>query len=303
MGDLPLNEARRLKGSGGRKRPPETSGGRPESGSRSAEMARKKRLELAARREAVVQLRAQFTQLSERRACGLVGIQRSSWRYRGSRAEMDSVFAKRLKALALEYPRFGYRRLAVLVRREQQPVHDKRIRWVYQSQRLLLRKRKWKRVQRQPAPLIRLSEPNQEWAMDFVHDAAGNGQKLPFLRWWTSTREPVCGWRWTPRCRQHGGREREAAIAEHGKPARIQMDNSSELTSRRFLAWAAEEKIEIVHIRPGKPIENAHYESFNSRLRKEFLNATAFQHLWDARAQSADWLRHYNESRPQIPMS
>ncbi len=93
-------------------------------------------------------------------------------------------------------------------------------------------------------------------------------------------------------------RELEAAITEYGRPERIRMDNGSEFTSRAFLAWAAEKKIELVHIRPGKPVENAYSESFNGRLREEFLNMRLFRHLWDAREQAAQWSNHYNEERP-----
>lgn len=93
-------------------------------------------------------------------------------------------------------------------------------------------------------------------------------------------------------------RELEAAIGEHGKPERIRMDNGSEFTSRAFLAWAAEQKIELVHIRPGKPVENAYSESFNGRLREEFLNVRLFRHLWDAQQQAECWKKHYNEERP-----
>ena len=93
-------------------------------------------------------------------------------------------------------------------------------------------------------------------------------------------------------------RELEAAIAEYGKPRRIRMDNGSEFASREFQAWCIEQKIEVVHIRPGKPVENAYCKSFNGRLREEFLNTTQFRNLFDARRLVRTWHKHYNEDRP-----
>jgi len=87
----------------------------------------------------------------------------------------------------------------------------------------------------------------------------------------------------------------KASIAAYGKPERMRMDNGSEFTSRAFLAWAAEEKIELVYIRPGKPVENAYSESFNGRRREEFLNMRLFRNLWDAQEQAERCRKHVNE--------
>ena len=92
-------------------------------------------------------------------------------------------------------------------------------------------------------------------------------------------------------------RELKAAIAEYGKPRRIRMDNGSEFASREFQAWCSEQKIEVVPIRPGKPVENAYCENFNGRLREEFLNTTQFRNLFDARSRAKTWYKHYNEHR------
>jgi len=93
-------------------------------------------------------------------------------------------------------------------------------------------------------------------------------------------------------------RELKAVIEQRGKPQRIRMDNGSEFTSRCFLAWGIEEKIEMVYIRPGKPIENGHCESFNGRLREEFLNTHQFANLWEARNLAGAWRTDYNQLRP-----
>lgn len=140
--------------------------------------------------------------------------------------------------------------------------------------------------------MVLLTKPNQEWAMGFVHDAAGTRQTLRFfavvdrfsrtcIRLVVDTAIPAA----------RVIRELTAALAAHGKPERIRMDNGSEFTSRSFLAWCVEQKIETVHIRPGKPVENAPSESCNGRLREEVSNVTHFQHLWDAQQMTARWLR------------
>ena len=245
-------------------------------------------------------MRERFPPLSERKACELVGIGRGSQRYRSKTNEANERLTARLKELAAEHPRFGYRRMEVLVNRERESrVNRKRIYRLYTKAGLALRKLKRKRIRREPVPHLLLTRPRQEWAMDFVQDRAQNGQSLRVFGVVDQfTRECVQLVVDTSIPSLRVIRELEAAIAAHGKPERIRMDNGSEFTSRALLAWAAEKKIELVYIRPGKPVENAYSESFNGRMREEFLNVRLFQHLWDAQKQAACWKRHYNEERP-----
>jgi putative transposase len=140
--------------------------------------------------------------------------------------------------------------------------------------------------------------------MDFVHDGAANGQTLRFFAvvdQYSRTRVRLAVDTSMPARRAI--QELETASGEHGKPKRIRMDNGSAFTSRRFLAWCTEQKIEMVHIRPGKPVENAHSESFNGRLREEFLNVTQFWHLWDAQAKARRWFWYDNEERPNSSLN
>lgn len=245
-------------------------------------------------------MRKRFARMSERRACELTGINRSSQRYRHKNHETNERLTMRLKELAVEHPRYGYRRMEVLVNREREsPVNHKRVYRLYTKAGLALRKLKRKRAKREAVPRVALTRPRQEWAMDFVHDRAQNGQNLRLFGVVDEyTRECVRLVVDTSMPSQRVIRELDAAIEEYGKPERIRMDNGSEFTSRAFLAWAAEKKIELVHIRPGKPVENAYSESFNGRLREEFLNMRLFRHLWDAREQAECWRKHYNEERP-----
>ena len=87
-------------------------------------------------------------------------------------------------------------------------------------------------------------------------------------------------------------------VAGRGKPERIRSDNGPEMTSRHYLAWGVENKIELLHIQPGKPMQNGHIESFNGKLRDECLNVSWFRNLFDARRKIAAWRTEYNETRP-----
>lgn len=257
-------------------------------------------MELAAEREEVSALRERFTNLSERRACELVGIQRSSYRYQAKRSVANEALQELLRELSSEQPRYGYRRLGILLRREQtEAIHEKRIRRLYREAGWALRKWRRKKCKREAVPQVRLQKENQEWAMDFVEDSAANGQKLRFLAVIDQfTRECLCLAVDTSMPSARVIRELETVFAVCGQLQRLRMDNGSEFTSRLFLSWCATEQIEMVPIRPGKPVENAHSESFNGRLRGEFLNMTVFRNLWDARGKAAIWRKHHNQYRP-----
>lgn len=172
----------------------------------------------------------------------------------------------------MEQPRYGYRRLAVLIKRESaEPVNEKRVHLLYREAGLALRRIKRKRMQRSAVPLVKLSGTNQEWAMDFVQDWAANGQVLRFLAVVDQyTRKCVRLVADTSIPSARVIRELKWAMAEHGKPARLRMDKGSEFTSRTFLAWCVEEKIEMVHIRPGKPVEKA-YASYCTSCKPQTM--------------------------------
>src|SRR6202020_2452194 len=146
-------------------------------------------------------------------------------------------------------------------------------------------------------PLI--CRPNQEWALDFVSDAISNGRALRALTMVDSyTRECPAIEVDTGISSRQVTRTLERVIAERGAPATLRCDNGPEFTSRHFLAWCGQKKIELVHIQPGKPMQNGHVESFNGRLRDECLNASWFRNLQDARAKITAWRDEYNGERP-----
>ncbi len=144
-----------------------------------------------------------------------------------------------------------------------------------------------------------MTAANQEWALDFVHDAAESGRAFRVLSVLdVYTRECLALEVDTSFGSRRVTRVLEEILLQRGKPAAIRCDNGPEFTSRHFLAWCMERGIDLIHIEPGKPVQNAHVESFHGRLREECLNASWFANLFEARRKIEAWRREYNEERP-----
>jgi len=205
----------------------------------------------------------------------------------------------KLTDLAQQQPRYGYRRLGILLRREGEVVNHKRVFRVYQAAGLCVKRRQRRRLVRAGQPQIVASAPNQQWAIDFVHDRLASGKTIRVLTVVdTFTREclalevDTC----LPSCRVT--RALDEVIFRRGRPESIRMDNGSELTSRHFLAWGMDRRISLNYIQPGKPVQNAFAESFNGKLRDECLNTSWFRNLWEARRRITRWRDEYNYERP-----
>ena len=241
--------------------------------------------------------------LSERRVCGLLGIAVSSQRYRSKKHEQDEPVRRRLIELAHQHPRYGSPRLCVLLNRETSCNH-KRVERLYREAGLSLRRKKRKRLVRHRISMEPAQKANQEWALDFVTDVLASGRHLRVLTVVdVFTRECLALEADTSLGSLRVIRVLEQIIAERGCPERIRSDNGPEFTSRAYLAWALDRRIELAHIRPGKPIENAYIESFNGRFREECLNVSWFWNLFDARRQIATWREHYNSQRPHSSLN
>ena len=221
----------------------------------------------------------------------------TTYRYRWRRS--DEPLRTRLVELAREKPRFGYRRLHILLRRSGESVNHKRLHRVYREAGLTIRGKKRKPCVREGKPLLARTSANQEWGLDFVHDAVECGRTIRVLSVVDAyTRECLALEVDTSFASRRVTRVLEAIVTERGQPLAIRCDNGPELTSRHFLAWCVERQIELVHIQPGKPTQNARVESFNGRMREECLNLSWFQNLFDARRKIAAWRTEYNEERP-----
>ena len=237
-------------------------------------------------------------QLSERHACKLLEMDRSTYRYE-PRPDRNGELREALVALARQKTRYGYRRLWAILTRRGWKVNEKRIYRLYREEGLMVRRRKRKRVVRERSAEVLLSAPNQEWALDFVSDALATGRALRGLTILDSyTRVSPAIEVATGICSRKVTRTLERIIGERGKPQTLRCDNGPEFTSRHFLGWCEEQGITVIHIQPGKPMQNGHVESFNGRLRDECLNANWFVNLADARRKIERWRNEYNTERP-----
>jgi putative transposase len=240
---------------------------------------------------------------SQRRACALVGLQPKTYRYASRRLD-DVPIRQRLRELALERRRFGYRRLHILLRREGIVLNHKKLYRLYREERLMVRKRGGrKRALGTRAPMALPQGLNQRWSLDFVSDALACGRKFRVLALVDDfSREclalvvdnSLSGIRVT--------RELDRVVQVRGTPFMIVSDNGTELTSRAILGWQQEHSVEWHYIAPGKPTQNSFIESFNGRLRDECLNEHLFTSLAEARRIIEAWRIDYNVRRPHTSL-
>lgn len=252
----------------------------------------------AARREAVATL-VEHHEMSERRACAVIGADRTSIRYR-SRRPNDHDLRERLRALASEWRRFGYRRLHVLLRREGHVVNRKKTQRLYREEGLSVHKRRGrKKATGTRAPLLTVAVPNARWSVDFVHDQFAHGRRFRIFNVIDDvTKECLAAVVDTSISGRRVARELTALIARRGKPDLIVSDHGTEFTSNAMLAWSEETGIAWHFIAPGKPMQNGICEAFNSKMRDELLNETLFFGLDHARSVVAAWVADYNATRP-----
>jgi putative transposase len=250
------------------------------------------------KRQAVAHL-CQIFEVSQRRACNVIGADRTSMRYRSLRSS-DSELRQRLRELAAVRRRFGYRRLLILLRRDGVRLNHKKLRRLYAEERLQVRRRGGrKRALGTRSPITLPSGPNQRWSLDFVSDTLIDSRRFRVLAVVDDfTRECLALVADTSISGVRVGRELDAIIVKRGRPAMIISDNGSELTSMAILRWSQTANVAWHYIAPGKPQQNAFIESFNGRLRDELLNETLFTSLAQARQLLALWLDDYNTIRP-----
>jgi len=252
----------------------------------------------AARREAVAHL-VEAYEVSERRACQAIAVDRTMVRYRSRRPD-DVAIRARLRELAAERRRFGYRRLHVLLRREGMMMNHKKLRRLYREETLQVRRRIGrKRAARPRVPMALPQESNQRWSLDFVADTFIDSRRFRILAVVDDfSRECLALVADTSLSGLRLARELDSAIASRKRPAAIVSDNGPELTSLAILKWQQDNAVDWHYIDLGKPQQNAFVESFNGRLRDELLNETLFTSLAHARAVLAAWRDDYNTQRP-----
>ena len=239
-------------------------------------------------------------QLSERRACRLVGLSRDSLRNPPMASEQTQALRCRIVDIAHQRRRFGYRRVHDLLRRDFPGVNHKRVYRLYREADLAVRKRKKaKRPVNERVPLQLAKTINEVWSMDFVSDSLSNGRRLKYL---TVTDD------FSHECvdlsvdfgisGEYVTRLLDRAAVFRGYPNTVRTDNGPEFTSRVFMAWAQTHGIRHILIQPGRPMQNGYIESFNGKFRDEHLNESWFETLQQARNAAAIWKQDYNEVRP-----
>jgi putative transposase len=253
----------------------------------------------ARKREMVDHVRGAW-QVSIRRACRAVPVDRSTYHYRSKRIGQAPLM-NRIKEIAETRVRYGYRRIHVLLQREGWHVNAKRVCRLYREMSLQLRNKSPKRRVKAKLRGDRqvACQPNDVWAMDFVHDQLFDGRKIRVLTIVdTFTRlSPAIDVR-----QQYRGADvvdtLERAAQAVGYPRTIRLDNGPEFISRELDLWAFMRGVTLDFSRPGKPTDNAFIESLNGKFRAECLNASWFLSLDEARRKCEAWRRDYNEVRP-----
>lgn len=241
--------------------------------------------------------------LSERRACKALAICRSVQRYQKRRPDDEAALRGDIIRLALRYGRYGYRRITALLRVEGWHVNHKRVERIWREEGLKVPKRQKKRgrLYLNDGSCIRLRPcwRNHVWSYDFVQDRLANGKKIRLLTVIDEYSRTCLAIRVAHRL---GADDVLDELGElfftHGLPDHIRSDNGSEFTANTLKKWLKKLGVATAYIAPGSPWENGYNESFNGRLRDEFLNGEVFYSLREAQVMTEDWRRHYNTIRP-----
>ena len=236
---------------------------------------------------------------SERRACNLLDVNRCTFR-RAPAADKDTALRARMREIAEVRRRFGAPRLHVMLRREGLVINHKRTERVYREEKLSLRlKKRKKRPSHARVPQVGPLCRDEQWGMDFLSDALMDGRRIRILTivdLWDRSSPALEVDVSLPGQRVVGLLER---LRRHGRlPRCIRVDNGPEFTGKVLDAWAHQHNVRLDFIRPGKPMENGHIESFNGKVRDECLNQNVFLSLADARDNLERWRDDYNRSRP-----
>jgi putative transposase len=233
----------------------------------------------------------------------IVGLSRGTAHYRSRRN--DDALREDLRMIAGERRRFGYRRLAIMLKRKGHRYNLKKIYRLYREEGLMVRRRKGrKRAIGTRQPLPKPDRINQVWSLDFMSDALSDGRKFRVFGVMDQcSRECLRLIADTSIGGARVVRELDYLLATRGRPTCIVSDNGTELTSRVVLQWAQDQGIEWHYITPGKPSENGFTESLNGKVRDEFLNEHLFHSLAHVRHFMEAWRQDYNNVRPHSSLN
>lgn len=250
------------------------------------------------RREVVLYCKKKY-EISERVACEQINISRSTYRYKTIKKDDKKIKAKILN-IARKYSCYGYRRINAILRRRKIFMNHKKVYRLYKelnlAHRTVRRKKYWNMgsgIQEQAL------STNEVWAMDFMSDRLVYGKKIRILNVIdTYSRECLLIAVSSSFPSTEVIKQLEAIIKKRGAPKYIKLDNGPEYISKAIIHWSKEKNINLSYIRPGKPFENGHMESFNGKFRKEFLNQNIFRTILETRILAKCWRKYYNKNRP-----
>lgn len=241
--------------------------------------------------------------ISERSACQLVGISRTAFRYQ-ARGRDDHALRARLKELAAQQSAYGYLFLHSMLKSEGLVVNRKRTYRIYTEEKLQVRTKRRKKLQRPRQPLEVPKAVNQRWSMDFVSDQLSNGRRFRVLNVVDDfSREMVGQLVSVSISGRQVARFLEQLCEQKGKPRKIICDNGTEFTRKAMFFWSKEAGVVLGFIQPGKPTQNAFVESLNGKFRNECLNRNWFRTMDEARVEIDSWRARYNHVRPHSSLN
>ena len=238
---------------------------------------------------------------SQRRACSLVGISRSAVNYKERSRPDEEALRERIKGLAGQNGRYGYRRIAALLHREGEEINIKRVHRIWKLEGLSLPTRRPRRRQYGPkGEVVRKAEhPLHVWTYDILEDRTERGSKLRILTVLDEyTRESLAIWTGRSVSAQTVVENLKWLFMDRGTPEHIRSDNGPEFIARAVREWLAESGCKTMYIKPGSPWENPYIESFNGKLRDECLNREIFRNGLEAQVIIENWREEYNHYRP-----
>ncbi len=235
--------------------------------------------------------------LSVQRACALLRLHRSTFHY-AAHPRDDTLVVARMHTLAAQNPRYGYRRMHALLNQTER-VNHKRVRRLWRTQRLQVRRLVRKRLCRERPARLQAAYPGHIWAYDFVEDALADGRKLYILTVMDEfTREGLAVDVALSTSAERVIGVLTALVAQHGAPGYLRSDNGTEFVATAVQLWLSECGVQTLYIDPGKPWQNGKEERFNGTVRDECLNLHVFSSLAEACVRLSAFRQHYNLARP-----
>jgi putative transposase len=235
--------------------------------------------------------------LSVVRACTLVALHRSTFHY-AAHPRDDTALVQQIQQLAARHPRYGYRRIHVLLTRSQR-VNQKRVRRLWRLTRLQVRRAVRPRLRRERPVQLAAAYPGHIWAYDFLDDALADGRTIHLLTVMDEfTREGLALEVWPTTSAEQVLEVLGVLIGQHGAPSHLRSDNGPEFVAVAVQDWLATYRVQTLYIEPGKPWQNGKEERFNGTVRDECLNLHVFHSLAEARVRLGAFRQQYNVERP-----